>query len=162
MTEEVTKSRLKLEALATILLLAGCEPAAPHLIVLREPAPGPPVDIGSISDVETLAGPRTGFSVRECRREDAIRGVDCLGSIASPHSQRGLTQLHDVIDRAMRPTARGVGFGLGCDESDRGFRVYVEHHAAIDAAIERAGQLCVELDTRARFTFHIVVQEQLL
>lgn len=147
--------------LAWLLTLASCAAHEPVLIQQRSMTRTPPREIGDRTEVHTAAGPRPGYVVRTCRRDDAILGVDCLGTTKA-HGQTELAALHAELEALMKPTSVGVGFGLGCDESDRGFRVYVNRYAEVDAVAERAGALCVERNLRARFSIHLVIDEVLL
>lgn len=149
-------------SLLLFLSLVGCGSERQVLIARSMPPPHTPRDVGSSSEVHTPSGARTGFSVRECHRDDAIRGVDCLGATTVPRTQIELAKFHAELDASMKPAAVGIGYGIGCDEADRGFRVYVPRYADVDAAVERAGQLCVERNTTARFSFHLLVESELL
>lgn len=143
-----------------LLLLVACG-SEPQVLVARRPSsPKPPRDVGNRAEVRTAPGGRIGFSVRECHRDDAILGVDCSGAVSPPTTQVESAKFHDELEAAMKPSAVGVGYGIGCDEADRGFRVYVRRYADVDAAVERAGQLCVERNTTARFSFHLVGESE--
>ncbi len=142
-------------------MIASC--SSPKLVRIeqRSPPRSPPREVGDRSEVHTAAGDRQGYVVRTCQRDESILGVDCLGTRTS-HGQSEFDALHADIETLMKPIAMGVGYGIGCDERDRGFRVYVNHYSEVDAAVERAGELCTQRDLSVRFSIHLMIASRLL
>ncbi|HZF49140.1 MAG TPA: hypothetical protein VE093_10855 [Polyangiaceae bacterium] len=114
-------------------------------------------DVGTLADIHTQPGPYDGYRVRRCAQYGLL-GLEGTGHDPLPKGQSPLAALHREIEALMKPAAVGVGFGLGCERGDVGFRIHVQHVRDVDPAIARAGAILREKDLAAKMTVHLVAE----
>ena len=113
--------------------------------------------------MHTTAGWLDGVEVVVACHERGGVGLASHGRTTPPEAaadaaafNRWTDALAGRMRRALGPDVAGVGWGLGCRDGDVGPRVYVVHHAAIDAIVPRLAGFLRDEDLALRAV--VVVQ----
>lgn len=144
-----------------VLVVAACarEPAVrPATAPVAPPSTTPLPALGTPAEVQIHAGVYDGYEVDDACRDVGARGVRGLGAHEMPpivgdgrDFDLWATALQRDTEQTLGPLVLGVGFGIGCRDEDRGFRVYVRRFGEIDAVIEALGRFIRDRELGVRF-----------